>query len=69
MYTYGSIWLLKDWILLFTGGDMLRSCSYCGYIHDSHYDYEKKPQRIKKKYEKDAFQSTSAWQRNILSVI
>lgn len=63
MHTYGGIWLLKDWMLLFNGGDMLRSCSYCGRIHDSHYDCGKKPQRIKKKYEKDAFRSTSAWQR------
>lgn len=42
---------------------MLKSCSYCGRIHDSHYDCGKKPQRFKKKYEKDAFRSTSAWQR------
>ena len=42
---------------------MLRSCSYCGRIHDSRYDCGKKPRRFKKKYEKDSFRSTAAWQR------
>lgn len=41
---------------------MLISCSYCGKIHDKKYDCGKKPQRIKKKYEKDSFRSTSMWQ-------
>lgn len=42
---------------------MLKSCSYCGRIHDSKFDCGKKPKRIKKKYEKDSFRSTAAWQR------
>lgn len=42
---------------------MLKSCSYCGRIHDSKFNCGKKPQRIKKKYEKDSFRSTAAWQR------
>ncbi len=42
---------------------MLRSCQYCGRIHDSRYDCEKRPQKFKKKYEHDAFRSTSLWQR------
>lgn len=42
---------------------MLKSCSYCGRIHDSKYNCEKKPQKFKKKYEKDTFRSSSAWQK------
>lgn len=42
---------------------MKRSCSYCGRIHDSQYDCGKRPKKFKKKYEHDAFRSTSAWQR------
>lgn len=42
---------------------MKRSCSYCGRIHDSRYDCGKRPKKFKKKYEHDAFRSTSAWQK------
>ncbi|MEY8324504.1 HNH endonuclease [Lachnospiraceae bacterium 54-11] len=42
---------------------MLKSCRYCGRIHDGKYDCGKKPHRFKKKYEKDSFRSSSAWQR------
>ena len=47
---------------------MLKSCSYCGRIHDKKYDCGKKPQRIKKKYEKDVFRSTAAWQRKATEI-
>lgn len=42
---------------------MLRSCQYCGRIHDSKYDCGRRPQKIKKKYKYDSFRSTYAWQR------
>lgn len=39
------------------------SCAYCGRIHDRSYDCGRRPKQIKRKYEKDAFRSTYAWQR------
>ncbi len=39
------------------------SCAYCGRIHERSYDCGRKPKRVKRKYEKDAFRSTYAWQR------
>jgi len=42
---------------------MLKSCKYCGKIHDSKHDCGKKPQRKKQKNDKDRFRSTAAWQR------
>lgn len=39
------------------------SCAYCGRIHERSYDCGCKPKRMKRKYEKDAFRSTYAWQR------
>lgn len=38
------------------------SCSYCGRIHEKKFDCGKKPVRVKKRYEKDKFRSTYAWQ-------
>lgn len=42
---------------------MKASCTYCGRIHEKNYDCGKKPKRIKKRFEKDAFRSTYEWQR------
>lgn len=39
------------------------SCKYCGRIHERSYDCGCRPKKIKRKYEKDAFRSTYAWQR------
>lgn len=39
------------------------SCAYCGRIHERSYDCGRRPKRIKRKYEKDTFRSTYAWQR------
>lgn len=44
---------------------MLKSCKYCGKIHDSKYDCGKKPQQRKQKNDKDRFRSTAAWQRKV----
>ena len=42
---------------------MLKSCKYCGRIHDSKHDCGRKPQRQKQGNEKDRFRWTKAWQR------
>lgn len=42
---------------------MLKSCSYCGKIHDSKYICSKRPQRKKETTEADKFRWTSIWQR------
>jgi 5-methylcytosine-specific restriction endonuclease McrA len=42
---------------------MLKSCRYCGKIHDSKFDCGRKPQRRKYGNDKDKFRSTQAWQR------
>lgn len=42
---------------------MLRSCSYCGRIHDSKYICASKPIRTKQITEADKFRWTSLWQR------
>lgn len=41
---------------------MLKSCVYCGRIHDTKIDCGKKPKRFKKRTSKDKFRSTGAWQ-------
>lgn len=42
---------------------ILKSCQYCGRIHDSKYDCGKKPKRLKKKSTKAyKFRSTIEWQ-------
>lgn len=40
---------------------MLKSCKYCGRIHDSKYDCGKKPQRKKQGNEKDKFRWSRKW--------
>lgn len=43
---------------------MLKSCKYCGRIHDSKYICPNKPIRNKyKKTKEDRFRNTKAWQR------
>jgi hypothetical protein len=42
---------------------MLKSCKYCGRIHDSKYDCGKKPQFKKRDTNKDRFRWTKVWQR------
>lgn len=42
---------------------MLRSCKYCGKIHDSKYNCPSKPQRKKQVTEADKFRWTSLWQK------
>ena len=43
---------------------MLKSCRYCGKIHDSKYICPNKPIRKQyKKTEEDKFRNTKAWQR------
>lgn len=43
---------------------MLKSCKYCGRIHDSKYICPNKPIRKQyKKTEEDKFRNTKAWQR------
>lgn len=39
------------------------SCQYCGRIHEKKFDCGKKPIRVKKRYEKDAFRSSYIWQK------
>lgn len=41
---------------------MLKSCSYCGGIHDKNYVCSKKPIRTKKITHVDRFRWTKAWQ-------
>lgn len=53
----------RHYAVPFLTNTMLKSCSYCGRIHDSKYDCGKRPKKFKKKYEKDAFRSSYAWQR------
>ena len=40
----------------------LRSCSYCGKVHDINYNCGKKPVRFKQTNDKDKFRWTKAWQ-------
>lgn len=42
---------------------MLKSCSYCGRIHDSKYICSSKPIKSKQITEADRFRWTSLWQR------
>lgn len=41
---------------------MLKSCKYCGRIHDSKYMCSKKPKNIRRMTEEDKFRNTTAWQ-------
>ena len=40
---------------------MLRSCKYCGRIHDSKFDCGMKPKREKKITDKDKFRWSTEW--------
>ena len=40
---------------------MLKSCKYCGRVHDSNYDCGKKPQRKKKMTYIDRFRYSRRW--------
>ncbi|MCI8699725.1 MAG: hypothetical protein HFJ47_00080 [Clostridia bacterium] len=42
---------------------MLKSCQYCGKIHDSKFICSQKPQRKKYNTEADKFRWTSIWQK------
>lgn len=42
---------------------MLKSCKYCGRIHDSKHDCGMKPARRKKNTEADRFRWSKQWQR------
>ena len=42
---------------------MLKSCSYCGKIHDSKHICKEKPNRKKEVTEADRFRWTSLWHR------
>lgn len=42
---------------------MLKSCQYCGRIHDSKFDCGKKPVRKKKTTKADQFRWSKAWQK------
>ncbi len=42
---------------------MLKSCSYCGHVHDSKHNCGKKPIRQKQGNNKDRFRWTQAWQK------
>ena len=42
---------------------MLKSCSYCGRIHDSKYTCKEKPSKKKTITEVDKFRWTSLWQK------
>lgn len=44
-------------------GRMLKSCKYCGRIHDSKFDCGRKPIRKKEGNNKDRFRWTQAWQK------
>lgn len=48
--------------------DMLKSCKYCGRIHDSKFDCGKKPQRKKRCNNKDKFRWTQVWQKKRIEI-
>lgn len=41
---------------------MLKSCQYCGRIHEKNYDCGKKPKRIKRKGDIEKYRSSKQWQ-------
>ncbi len=47
---------------------MLKSCKYCGKIHDSKYDCGKKPRRKKIRTEQNQFRSTNAWKNKSIQI-
>lgn len=40
---------------------MLKSCAYCGRIHDTKFDCGKKPKRMYERTEKDRFRYSRKW--------
>ena len=42
---------------------MLRSCKYCGRIHDTKFDCGMKPRRVKRQTEQSALRNTARWRR------
>lgn len=48
---------------------MLKSCKYCGKVHDSRYDCGHKPVRRKKiRTTQNSFRSTQAWKQKSLEI-
>jgi 5-methylcytosine-specific restriction endonuclease McrA len=47
---------------------MLKSCQYCGRIHDSKFDCGKKPKCFKKYNDKEKFRKTKVWQKKAESI-
>lgn len=47
---------------------MLRSCKYCGRIHDSKYQCSSKPVRRKIRTKQNSFRSTEVWKRKSLEI-
>lgn len=47
---------------------MLKSCRYCGRIHDSKFICPKKPQRKKFETEQNSFRSSGTWKRKSLNI-
>lgn len=49
--------------------EMLKSCKYCGKVHDSRYDCGHKPVRRKKiRTTQNSFRSTQAWKQKSLEI-
>lgn len=42
---------------------MLRSCSYCGRVHDTKYECPSKPKRDKERTEVDRLRSLNVWKK------
>lgn len=47
---------------------MLKSCKYCGRIHDSKHDCGEKPVRKKIRTIQNGFRSTQAWKRKSIEI-
>lgn len=47
---------------------MLKSCAYCGKIHDSKFICEKRKMRGKKRTDNSNFRSTYAWTRKSIEI-
>ncbi len=47
---------------------MLKSCKYCGRVHDSKYNCGHKPVRKKIRTTQSSFRSTEAWKRKSLEI-
>lgn len=47
---------------------MLKSCSYCGKVHDSRYDCGKKPKKRKKYSDQNVFRNRMVWRRKAVEI-